>query len=256
MAIKSKSRGKGRSAKQVTRGPRFQPKPLPTPWYRTRRFQVIGAFCAGIGLVLLVLWVRAELRDSSADEEAETRAAALRTSAQEFANAVDPVVGEIGTPTGASIDPFPRLPQDLEAFQEGRADVADVEASASATADVTGDSIPKLRAIDVPAIFGDRGLDATDVTLAVHARDRMLHALQVYDEAAAQALRAAAASGTEQRDLAAGAIALTTVARAEFVGGYADYVELQQSAGVFQPPMPAGGQIPGGLPPEALPPPG
>jgi hypothetical protein len=210
---------------------------------------------AGIALVVLAIWVRDELRKSSADEDARAQAAALRGSAGEFANLVDPVVSEIGTPVGTSIDPFPRLPQDLEAFKRGRADAAAIEASASATAEVTSVSIPKVRDIDVPAIFGDTGIAAADVTLAVHARDRMLHALQVYDEAAAQALRAAAAAGSEQRDLAASAGILAGIAREEFVAGYADYVELQRSADIFSPPVPPGATgIPGALPTGAIPP--
>ncbi|MEX2101640.1 MAG: hypothetical protein WEA54_03800 [Actinomycetota bacterium] len=270
MALKSKNRGRGHSSRQVTRGPRFQPKAPPTPWFRRRRVQVIGAFLAGIALVVFVTWVRDGLRAGSVNDEADARAAALRRSVQEFTNLVQPVVTEVGTPVGATIDPFPRITQDLEAFLDGEADTAEIEASADATADVAADGIPKLRDIDVPGIFGDKGLAADDVSLAVNARDRLLHALQVYEESAAQALRAADFSGGAQRELAASALALSETAREEFIGGYADYVALQEAAGTFTPPappqqglppgtiptdeLPPGALPPGALPPDAVPP--
>jgi hypothetical protein len=251
MAIKSKNKGKSRSAKQVTRGPKFQPKPAPVPFFRRRRVQIVCAFLAGIALVLVATWARDGIRQGSSDREADEQTAALRNATEQFTNLVQPIVGEIGTATGATIDPFPRLGQDLAAFVDGKATENEVVTSAQATADVAESSIEKLEAVDPTKIFGDKGLSEAQVLDAVRAHAQMLNALQVYLHAARVAETAMDASGPEQADLVEAAQGLLVAASEQFISGYADFVRVQDAAGVFVPPQPAGAT---GLPPDGVPP--
>ena len=257
MAIKSKNKGKSRSAKQVTRGPKFQPKPLPEPFFRRRRVQVACAFLAGIALVLVATWARDGIRQGREDEKADEQAAALRSATEQFTNLVQPVVGEVGTPTGATIDPFPRLEQDLAAFADGSAKPEEVVASAQATADVAQGAVKSLSDVEPSKIFGGKGLSQAQVLDAIRAHGQMLNALKVYTEAAAVSEQAMGLSGSEQADLVDAARGLVAAASEEFVSGYDDFVRVQDAAGVFVPPQPAGatGGIPTGLPSGAVPPP-
>ncbi|MEX2275448.1 MAG: hypothetical protein WEA10_07815 [Actinomycetota bacterium] len=250
MAIKSKNKGRSRSAKQVTRGPKFQPKPLPVPFFRRRSVQIVGAFIAGVALVLVATWARDEIRQGRDDDAADEQAAALGTATEQFTNLVQPIVAEVGTASGTTIDPFPRLRQDLAAFADGSADPKEVVASAQATAEVAEGGIEKLSDVQPSKIFGGKGLSQAQVLDAVRAHGQMLNALEVYLHAARVAEEAMGPSGREQADLVRAAQGLVKAASEEFVSGYDDFVRVQASAGVFAPPQPAG--VPSGIP--SLPP--
>ncbi len=197
MAIKGK--GKTRS-KTVARAPRREPVAVPTPFFRRRWVQVVAGVLLGMGIVLFVGWVRAELRSSS-EEDRKAEQLALRTAAtQAWSTELETQIGAVGTiqpplePTVAA-DVVTAITK-LERGKDAGMTAEELETAA----DDLGTAADALDGFDLAGTLADQGFNAQQVDQIVTSRLEFVQALRQYQRAAQMA---ALALATEDQDLAA-----------------------------------------------------
>jgi hypothetical protein len=100
-----------------------------------------------------------------------------------------------------------------------------------------------MERIDVLSITANKGFDAAFVNYFFNAREKMQEGLKLYEQAALLVERAAAATADERAELLDSAGGILDVAAELMNGGYSDFIQVQQEAGIYQPslaPVPAG----------------
>ena len=243
MAIKGKSKSK--TAKAVTRGPKPAYVPVKKPLLARRGFWIGVASVLGVLLVAGLWYGFARQADQNREQElAQARAAA----AEEFGNAIDPIIGTVGEPVPpASWSAFTGLTNALDQLESGEAEADLVAETASAAAGTAATASQAMTDIDALAIVRGRGLDETFVLLVLNAKDTLVQSLRLYEQVGGLvAMAAEAPEGVERDALVERARGTVEVAQTLFESGYADYVEARALAGVFEPsntptlPIPTG----------------
>ena len=258
MAIKGK-KSKSRP-KAPARAPRRDVVELPTPFLQRRFVQLILVFALGLLVFWIGVWftngLRAEANKKKADKAAAvktTQAAKQRLAVQSWKGTVDSAIGSVGTaPTTTG---NPTVFADLSTVTASLA-TGTVPSGAAATIQKaqTNDKAAEtaLNAVDIPLkIVQGKGFDVATTNSLIGSKSQMLAGLDLYNQSAALALQAVAASGTARKTLAADAAQLQSSAANAFNDGWRQLQEALGSVGVFPAPPsgvpgPAGGI--GGLP--------
>ena len=238
MAIKGKT--KGRSAKAVTRGPKPVYQPVKRSLLAKREFWLVILSILGVMVVVgLVAGFVAE-RNSSEQDELERR---MRAAMSAFQGQVEPVLTTIGQaqpPAGYQV--FTDLSTAVDGLVAEEPDApADPKAlTQTATGAVTSaeTALEALQTIDETELIRGKGFSEDFVLYVINAKSNLVRAMTLYGEAAKLLELAADAQGAERAELAARSQAILNVATETFDRGYADYVQAQTAAGVFEPPAP------------------
>jgi len=243
MAIKGKSKGK--SAKGVTRGPKPAYVPVKRPLLARRGLWIGVASVLGVVAVAGLWYGFARQASQNRDQELEDARAA---AAEEFGNAIEPIIGTVGEPVPpASWSAFTELTDALDRLESGEAEADLVAETASAAAGTAATASRAMTDIDALVIVRDRGLDETFVLLVLHAKDTLVQSLRLFEQAGGLvAIAAGAPEGAERDALVERARGTLEIAQTLFGNGYADYVEARALAGVFEPSSPPTLPIPSG----------
>lgn len=240
MAIKGKGKTKART---VARAPRREPVAVPIPFFRRRWVQVIAAIILGMGIVLFIGWVRAELR-SSADEERQAEQLALRTAAvQAWRSQLEAHITSVGTLQ----DPVePIVAQDVKEVVrklENGMKTSLTPGELRTTAEELAAAAAALDDFDLAGTLADQGFTANQVDAIVTSRLEIVEALRQYARAATIA---AVALETEDEDLKADLVAtaseLSDSATELLSDGWRKYQLTLSLAGI----QPTGGGLLGG----------
>jgi type II secretory pathway pseudopilin PulG len=235
MAIKGKS--KPRSRRVVTPGPRPSYSPVKKPLLARRGFRIgvlVVVVAASVGGILYGL----------ARERTQAREQALaereRTAAVTFRGRVQGAIASAGQPAPPDgFTAFPSLTSDVDGLQKGTVKPRTVETDARAARTAAKGAWQAVDRIDVLSITENKGFDAAFVNYFFNAKEKMQDALKLYQHAALLVERAAAATGDERTELLVSAGGILEVAAELMNGGFSDFIQVQQEAGIFQPSLPS-----------------
>lgn len=242
MAIKGKS--KPRSRRVVTPGPRPAYTPVKKPLLARRGFR--------IGLLVVVVAASAGgIWYGLARERTQAREQALaereRTAAVAFGGKVQGAIAPAGQPAPpAGFNAFPALTADVDGLAKGTVKPKAAEADAEAAQTAAKGAWQAMDQIDVLSITANKGFDAAFVNYFFNAKEKMAEALKLYEQAAILVQRAAAATGDRRTELLDSAKGILDVAAELMNSGYSDFTQVQQEAGIFQPPLPPLPPVPAG----------
>jgi hypothetical protein len=239
MAIKGKS--KPRSRRVVTPGPRPSYTPVKKPLLARRGFR-IGLLVVVVAASIGGIWYGLARERTQAREQA--LAERERTAAVTFRGRVEGAITSAGQPTPPDgFTAFPILTADVDGLQEGTVKPRTAQTDAKAARKAAKGAWQAMEKIDVLSITANKGFDAAFVNYFFNAREKMQEGLKLYQHAAVLVERAAAATGDERTELLDSARGILDVAAELLNGGYSDFIQVQQEAGIYQPslpPVPAG----------------
>jgi hypothetical protein len=239
MAIKGKS--KPRSRRVVTPGPRPSYTPVKKPLLARRGFR-IGLLVVVVAASIGGIWYGLARERTQAREQA--LAERERTAAVTFRGRVEGAITSAGQPTPPDgFTAFPMLTADVDGLQEGTVKPRTAQTDAKAARKAAKGAWQAMEKIDVLSITANKGFDAAFVNYFFNAREKMQEGLKLYQHAAVLVERAAAATGDEHTELLDSARGILDVAAELLNGGYSDFIQVQQEAGIYQPslpPVPAG----------------
>lgn len=235
MAIKGKSKSRG--TKAVARGPKPSYVPVKTPMLRRRGLWIaIGTLLfAVIAVALAIGFVQQRNRDREED-----RVQRMADAVGEYQAQLDPILAVVGQPAPpATFDAYPALASAIGQLEADEVDPAVLE-SAGTTAESVATSAESAAGLlgEIPAtdLVGGRGLSAGFVRFVLNSQDGLVRAARLYQEAALLVSMAVdAEEGRARDDLVARASGVHDVAEETFASAYADYVQAQAAAGVFDP---------------------
>jgi hypothetical protein len=237
MAIKGKGKTKSRPP---ARAPRREPVEVKPPFFLRRRVQVIGAFLAGIMVMVLGTWVTNGLRQQNAADQAKADASKQRSAGLAWQSTVETSIGAIGTiAPGAPPTILPAVGTTIAAIQKGKVppDAAKTLQQAQDEAKSAIDAISKVKLADQ---VRDKGFTVAEVNYFLNSQTRIVEALQLYSRAAGVAAIAADASGHTQPALADEAASIQATADQILQEGWSDYQQALFASGISQSPVPAG----------------
>ena len=245
MAIKGKSKSRG--AKTVSSGPKPAYVPVKTPLLRRRGLWISVGAILGLAIVGgLAYGLVQERNDSRAQELVDRMAAAVN----DYRGQIEPIL----VPLGSAVPPsnfaaFASLGSSIdslraEAVDRAALDAAATEADASVSlAKSAADLFGQITPTDFVA---DQGFSGDFVLYVINSQDGFVRAMHLYRQAALLTADAVETEKGAMRDeLVARAGDVYDLAVETFGRAYADYVQAQSLAGVFQ-------GTPGGLPGSLL----
>jgi hypothetical protein len=238
MAIKGKS--KGRSARAVTKGPKPVYQPVKRPVLARGGFWLVVAGVFGTLLVGALVGGFLLERDAGRQDALEER---MRTAASEYQGDIDPILSTIGQPQPPSgYVAFTDLTQAVTALEnETKDQPADSRALKTTANDAVASAktaVQALEQIDETAILQHKGFSEAFVLYVINSKGNFARAVSLYRETARLVALAADAVGPEREALAGSARGVLAAATEIFTRGYAEYVEVQTQANVFQPSAP------------------
>lgn len=244
MAIKGKSKGRG--ARTVTRGPKPVYQPVKKPLLARREPWLVVA--GVVGTLIVVGLVAGFIAESNANDE-DALAQRMRTAATEYKGEIEPILTTIGQPRAPSgFDAFGELSATVSSIESETDDAPVDEKAATAAADDTVTSaknaLDALEAIDETALVRGKGFSEEFVLYIIDSKGNFVRAMHLYQESARLTELAVAAAGQERTVLAERARGVLTIANETFGRGYADYIEAQTIANIFQPTPPGLGATP------------
>jgi hypothetical protein len=233
VAIKGKGKTKGR---QPARAPRRAPVEVKPPFFLRRWVQVSLAFVAGLLLMVLVVWVTDGLRQQRADSKAATQASEQRGAGQRWKSQVEGALGTVGTLSpGAPPALFPDLASTISALQKGHLPDGAAATLKKARAEAKT-VIDPLKAYKLSDTIRDIGMDAEQVSWYLNSQTRIVQALELYEQVAANAALAIAAPGDQRAAIADGAAALQDSAAKLLLDGWTDYTNALGSVQIVESP--------------------
>lgn len=233
MAIKGKGKTRGR---QAARAPRRAPVVVKPPLLVRRWVQVSLAFVAGLLLMVLVVWVTNGLRQQRADDKAATQASEQRTAGQKWKSQVEGALGKVGTLSpGAPPSLFPALATTISGLQKGTVPDGATATLKQARADAKL-AIDPLKNYDLSGQVRDLGMDEGQVSWFLNSQTRIVQALELYSQAAANAALAIAVPDAQRATLADAAGAIQDKAAEILQGGWSDYQNALGSVQIFDSP--------------------
>jgi hypothetical protein len=237
MAIKGKGKTKGR---QASRAPRRAPIEVKPPFFLRRRVQVSLAFVAGLLLMVFAVWVTNYLRQQRADDKAATQAATQgpkqRAAGQKWKSQVEGALGRVGTLSpGAPPALFPDLATTIAALQKGHIPDGAAATLKKARADAKA-ALDPLKAYKLTDSVRDIGMDAEQVSWFLNSQTRIVEALELYEQVAANAALAIDAPDDQRAAIADGAAAIQDRASEILQDGWTDYNNALGSVQIVQSP--------------------
>ena len=240
MAIKGKSKSRG--TRTVARGPKPAYVPVRTPLLRRRGLWIS---VATVAVCALVVALGVGLIQQREDAEESERTDRMATAVDEYRGQIDPVLATVGQPQPpASFDAFPDLGTTLPVISANGADEAALDQAGTVAKDTASSAKSAASLIeDIPVadFIRDRGFSREFVVYMLDSQSELARAMKLYEQAARLVTMAIAFDDpSEMQDLLASADDLFAVAEDTFARAYADYVEAQAAADVFQPVGPTG----------------
>lgn len=234
MAIKGKGKTRGR---QPARVPRRAPIVVKPPLFVRRWVQVSLAFVAGFLLMVLVVWITNGLRQQRADDRAATQASEQRATGQKWKSQVEGALGKVGTLSpGAPPVLFPDLATTISGLQKGNVPDGAKATLRQARADAKL-AIDPLKSYTLSEKVRDIGMDEGQVSWFLNSETRFVQALQLYRQAAADAVLAIAAPDDQRAAIAAAAAAVQATAAEILQDGWSDYQNALGSVQIFDSPL-------------------
>lgn len=239
MAIKGKSKARGR--RMVTPGPRPTYVPVKRPFLQRRSTWI------GVGIVLVLasalgVWYGvAKERSRERDEALRQR---MREAATELLGKIEPVLAPLGAPLPPfGFSAFPEFKEAVGGLTDDSAGSKATTNLARSTASRARLAIEELSDVDPLPLVRAKGFSEGFINYVLNTRERLLRALEVYEQAARLVVQAADAEGDLSTQLVAAAKDLLEIANALFDAGYSDYIQVQAEAGVLVtgPPVPPEG---------------
>jgi hypothetical protein len=235
MAIKGKSKSRGTRA--VARGPKPAYVPVRTPLLRRRGLWISVGTVAACALVVALAVGFLQQREDAQERERVDR---MATAVGQYRGQIDPVLSTVGQPQPpAGFDAFPDLSTTLpivsaddaddRALDQARTVAQDTASSAKSAASLIAD-------IPVTDFIRDRGFSREFVVYMLDSQNELARAMELYEQAARLVTLAVGFDDISTRqDVLESAEEVLTVAEDTFARGYADYVEAQAAADVFEP---------------------
>jgi len=246
MAIKGKSRSK--STKAVTRGPKPAYVPVKQPFLARRGLWIGVASVLGV-LVLVGLGAGFVAQRNSDREEALLEE--MASSIGVYGDQLDPILAAVGKPVPPSgFEAFPALTPAVEQLEgdsaEAPADARAIVVTSSDAVDAATSAIDALQGIDETELIRGKGFSEEFVVYVINSKGNLLRSMRLFVEAGELTKAAAQAHGADRAILLARARGVLNVAAEVFSRGYADLVEAQTKAGVFEPSSVGAPPIPTG----------
>lgn len=240
MAIKGKSKSRG--TRTVARGPKPAYVPVRTPLLRRRGLWIS---VATVAVCALVVALGVGLIQQREDAQARERTDRMATAVNQYRGQIDPVLATVGQPQPpAGFDAFPDLGTTLPVISANGADEAALDQAGTVAKDTASSARSAASLIeDVPVadFIRDRGFSRDFVVYMLDSQSELARAMKLYEQAARLVTMAIAFDDpSERQDLLASADDLFAVAEDTFARAYADYVEAQAAADVFEPVGPTG----------------
>lgn len=239
MAIKGKSKSRG--TRTVARGPKPAYVPVRTPLLRRRGLWISVATVAVCALVVALGVGFVQQREDARERERVDR---MATAVNQFRGQIDPVLTTVGQPQPpAGFDAFPDLGTTLPVISANDVGEAALDQAGTVAKDAASSARNAASLIgDVPVsdFIRDRGFTREFVVYMLDSQDELARAMELYEQAARLVTMAIEFDASERQDLLESAEDLFTVAEETFARGYADYVEAQAAADVFEPVAPTG----------------
>jgi hypothetical protein len=240
VAIKGKSKSRG--ARTVARGPKPAYVPVRTPLLRRSGLWIAVGTAAAMALIAALAIGFFEQREDSRDRELVER---METAVNQYAGQIDPILATVGQPAPpAGFDAFPDLSTTLPIIAANDADEAAFEQArtvAEDTASSARSAASLIEDIPVTDFIRDRGFSREFVVYMIDSQGDLARAMELYRQSALLITIALDADEPDERqELLERADDVLTVAEDTFVRGYADYVEAQAAAEVFEPVVPTG----------------
>ena len=240
MAIKGKSRSRG--TRTVARGPKPAYVPVRTPLLRRRGLWISVATVAMCALVVALGVGLIQQREVAQERERTDR---MATAVNQYRGQIDPVLATVGQPQPpAGFDAFPDLGTTLPVISANGADEAALDQAETVAEDSASSARSAANLIeDVPVgdFIRDRGFSREFVVYMLDSQSELARAMKLYEQVARLVTMAIGSDGASERQaLLESADDLFAVAEDTFARGYADYVESQNAAEVFEPVAPTG----------------
>jgi hypothetical protein len=240
MAIKGKS--KSRSTRTVARGPKPAYVPVRTPLLRRRGLWISVATVAACALVVALVVGFLQQREDARERERVDR---MATAVNQLRGQIDPILATVGQPQPpASFDAFPDLTTTLpiiSADDAGQAALDQARTVAQDTASSARSAANLIADIPVSDFIRDRGFSREFVVYMLDSQNELGRAMKLYEQTAELVLVAIRFDEASARQLVLErADDVLAVAEDTFARGYADYVEAQAAAEVFEPVAPTG----------------
>jgi hypothetical protein len=233
LAIKGKGKTKGR---QLARAPRRAPVEVKPPLFLRRWVQVALAFVAGLLLMVFAIWVTNYLRQQRADDKAATQASEQRAAGQKWKSQVEGAIGKVGTLSpGAPPVVFPDLATTIAGLQKGHVPDGAGATLKAAQADAKLAADP-LKRYDLTGQISDIGMDPEQISWFQNSQTRIVQALQLYAQAAANAEFAIAAPDDQRAAIADAAAATQDMAAEILKDGWSDYTNALASVSIVESP--------------------
>ena len=237
MAIKGKGKTK---TKTVARGPRPAPVKVKPAFFLRRWVQVSLALVAGIGVMLIAVWVTNGLREQRLDKEATARDARVQKAAREWLSTVETTMTPLGQQPQQDVQLFPEMNAAIDSLSKGMP-VKGAAIIAEAAKKAADKAATDLSAIKLSEVIRDKGFDLATTNYMLNSQARMVHGLNLYAKVASLLTLATnerdpdrqAALLTEAKDLAG-------LAATIYREGYSDYSQAMQYAGLAGPTIPGG----------------
>jgi hypothetical protein len=240
MAIKGKSKSRG--ARTVARGPKPAYVPVRTPLLRRSGLWIAVGTAAAAALVVALAIGFLEQREDTRERELVQ---SMATAVDQYAGQIDPILATVGQPTPpASFDAFPDLTTTLPTIAANDADDAALEQARGVARDAASSASSAAKLIeDIPVtdFIRNRGFSREFVVYMIDSQGDLARAMELYRQTALLVTMAVDVDEpAERQELLERADDVLTVAEETFARGYADYVEAQAAAEVFEPVAPAG----------------
>jgi hypothetical protein len=231
MAIKGKGKTKGR---QASHAPRRAPVEVKPPFFLRRGVQVTLAFVAGLLLMVFAVWVTNYLRQQNADDKAATHASEQRSAGQRWKSQVEGALGKVGTLSpGAPPALFPDMATTISGLDKGHVPDGAAATLKQAEADAKA-AIAPLKAYKLSDSVRDIGMDAEQVSWFLNSQTRIVEALELYQQVAANAALAITAPNDQRAAIARGAAAIQDRAAEILQDGWTDYTNALGSVQIVE----------------------
>ena len=242
MAIKGKGRTK---ARRPVRAPRREPVPVPVPFVRRRWVQLTAAFIAGLLIFMGGVWLTNGLRDQDDPERATQQELVRRRAGTAWQTLVQEQVGALGTVTiEAPPAILPQVGSTLAALTEAdRVPEDAVETLRTSAADAK-EARDAIEAYALSGEIGGKGFRPEQVLRYLSARDELLTALSLYEEAARLGAAAARLDPADREPVVAQAQAVVAMAEAALARFQTHQIEALSAAGI-RPEQPGIPGLPG-----------
>jgi len=236
-----KGKGKTRSRRTVTRGPKLAYVEPPKPLWRRRWVQVTAGILL-VGAIVAIALTALSIKRSN--DRKDARLAAVRHDrviVTEFGGTIDQGIASLGQQVQTTVLPFPQLSDDLSKLKAGTLSPPEAAKAGAQVARLARQAYTTIQKVDVATLIngGPRLLPLSD------AQDSLVASLQVYEQIGKGLSAAAGEDGSARNALIQQNVNLVPVAQQLFQSGYQRISTLRTDLGI--PTQPA-------LPPQPSPP--